>query len=164
MNYIKKFFTYEEVKENTWISGLIFFQDEGKMVLDRGFVIIGDIRSYPFYCQFKNFTMINGDFYYLYPNCMKKINPEKVFLHLRFGKSPFPIEKNNLTYWHLFFTNPNNKIYKSIELKKEKIKLFEFLETGFECESINNPLFLKKQSYDKNSILFSGLKMCDFIY
>lgn len=161
MNYIKKFFSQDDKEEYSWVSCLIFFQDEGKNVLDRAFIIIGDVENYPYYCQFKNFNIINGDLYYLYPNCMKKINHEKVFLHVRFGKSPFPIEKNNLTYWHLFFTNPNNRIYKSIELKKEKIKLFEFPETKSRKDFSENPLFMKKNVYDKNSILFSGLKIID---
>jgi len=161
MNYLKKFFSSEEKEEYSWVSGLIFFQDEGKMVLDKGFIITGDVEKYPYYCQFKNFNIINGDVYYLYYNCMKKINYEKVFLHLKIGKSPFPVEKNNLTYWHLFFNSPNNRIYKSIELKKEKIKLFEFPEENSKKDLFDNPLFIKKQVYDKNSVLFSGLKMTD---
>ena len=163
MNYIKKFFSTDEKEEYSWISGLILFQDEKKMILDRGFIITGDLENYPYYCQFKNFNIINGELYYLYPNCMKKINPEKVFLHLRIGKSPFPIEKDNLTYWHLFFTSPNNRVYKSIDIIKEKIKLHEFPEKKTKKDLFENPLFIKKQVYENGSVLFSNLKIFDIL-
>jgi len=163
MNYLKSFFKSEEKKEEyNWISGLILFSDEDKMKVDRGFIITGDISNYPFYCQFKNFTTVNGDLYYIYPNCMKKINPDKIYLHLRIGTSPYPVESENKKYWHLFFTSPQNKIYKSIELEDYKIKIHDFPNIGkINIENIKNPLFLKRQIYDKNSILFSSLKIYD---
>lgn len=161
MNYIKKFFTSEEKPEYSWVAGLILFQDDGKMVLDRGFVVTGDADNYPFYCQFKNFNIINGELYYLYHNCMKKVNPEKVYLHLKYCKSPHPAEKKNLTFWYLFFNSPSNRIFKSIELKQEKIKLIEFPEAKSKKDIFYNPLFLKKQVYDNNCVLFSSIKMFD---
>ena len=87
---------------------------------------------------------------------MKKINPDKVYLHVRVGSSPFPIERENLTYWHLFFTSPN--IYKNLKLTKDKIRLLEFNDKNKNI-ILEHPFFLKKQKYNNESVLFSGLKM-----
>tara|TARA_R110001599_G_scaffold91574_1_gene240564 strand:- start:2953 stop:3456 length:504 start_codon:yes stop_codon:yes gene_type:complete len=160
---IKKYFAAEKKDEYRWISGLILFLDGKEMIVDRGFIITGDVNYYSFYCQFKNFTHINGELYYMYPTCMKKINPEKVHLHLRYGTSPYPVEKENLAYWNLFFTAPNNKIYTNIKLDPAKIKVFDFekVETKFNIQDVNVPLFETRQAYNTNSVLFTSLKIKD---
>lgn len=159
MNYLKSFFKTEEQNENYWISGLILFKYENRLILDRGFIVVGNLNNYSFYCQFKNFTIINGELYY---NCIKKIKFENVFLHLKIGETPYNVETNNKTYWNLFFNSPSNKLFKSIILEDSKIKVFNFDKTKkININDVNNPLFLKKQVYDKNCVLFTGIKMFD---
>ena len=160
MNYLKSFFNENKKEEYTWISCLILFSDNKKLILDKGFVITGEIADYPFYCQFNNFTIINGELHYIYPEGFKKIDPKKVYLHLRFGNSPYEIIVDNLMYWNLYFTNPNNKIFKSFDLDVSKIKIIqnEKNET-LNIKDIKHPFFCNKQIYDNNSVLFSHIKL-----
>ena len=162
LKYIKSFIYEKNKEEHMWISGLIMFVDDNKMILDRGF-ITENISDYSFYCQFNNFTLINGELHYMFPDSFKKIDSNKVYLHLRIGKSPFEIPIENPTYWNLFFTNPNNKIYKNIELVKNKIKIQglqnpqQSNNKEIKIQDLRNPLFLNKQIYDESSVLFSFL-------
>ena len=41
MNYLKSFFNENKKEEYTWISCLILFSDNKKLILDKGFVITG---------------------------------------------------------------------------------------------------------------------------
>ena len=88
LKYIKSFaFTPEP--EYCWIGGVICFVDDGKMVFDRGFVIVGKVSPdfYSYYCNFRNFTVVNGELHYHYPDKLKRIDPKKVYLHIRIGKN-----------------------------------------------------------------------------
>lgn len=159
LNYLKSFIYENKKEENVWISGLIMFSDNQKLILDKGFVITGEISNYSFYCQFNNFTVINGELHYIYPNGLKKIDPKKVYLHLRIGKSPFEITVDNLMYWNLYFTSPNNKIFKAIDLDVNKIKIIQSEKNEIlSTKNIKHPFFNNKQVYDDNSVLFSYYK------
>jgi len=162
--YVKNWVYEEEKVGYNWIGGLIFFIDDGKMVLDRGFIITGDIDEYSFYANFRNFTLINNDLHYLYPDSIKKIT--KVYFHLKVGNSPYPISLNNPTYWNYFFSSPNNKIYNSLTLDEKKIKIInnsENFEKKCKIKSIMDihcPLFDKRQTYNSTCVLFSEVN-CD---
>ena len=167
IKYLKSFVVSEQT-DNVWISGLICFVDEGKMVLDRGFVILGNVNPdhYAFYTNFRNFIFVNGELHYMYGDKVKKINPKKVHLHIRIGHSPHEIHIENLTYWHLFFTSPNNKLFKNITLQKEKISLITdppISNKKLKIYDIQNPLFLDKQVYSENCVMFTGLDINKFI-
>jgi hypothetical protein len=170
IKYLKSFI-YENKKENyTWISGLIIFKDNNKFVLDKGFIITNDISNYSFYCQFNNFTIINGELHYAYPEGFKKINPKDVYLHIRIGNSPFSPTLDNLSYWNLYFTSPNNKVYKSIQINPNKIKIIggnhqndkndrndKNDKNKLDIKDVKNPFFYSKEIYNDSSVLFSSL-------
>lgn len=171
LKYVKSLVYEDEKAEYKWIGGLIFFMDDGKMVLDRGFVITGDVDEYAFYTNFRNFTLINNDLHYMYPDSIKKIN--KIYLHLKYGTSPYPVPLNNPTYWNLFFSSPNNKIYKSMSLDEKRIKIMEnntenatyntTHNAKSKIKSVNDiicPLFDKRQIYNPTCVLFSEVN-CD---
>ena len=175
MNILKyvKSFVYESEDENVgykWLSGLIFFIDEGKFVFDRGFIITGkgvSIDEYAFYANFRNFTLINDDLHYLYGDCIKKIVPNKVYMHIKLGSSAYSVPLDNLTYWNLFFSSPNNKIFNSLTIVPEKIKIVELGDNitvnGNKRGKIKNiedivcPLFNKRQVYNSTCVLFSDV-------
>ena len=170
MKYVKSFVYEKEISYN-WMSGLLCFVDDGKMVLDSGFIITGDVSldHYGFYMNYRNFTMINSDLHYMYPDGIKRINSEKVYLHLRFGNSPSPIQTTHLNHWHLYVTSPNNKFFKSIDFNEKRIKCFQ--EGGNSAGSVSvkiagdkskifsikNPMFHDKQVYNDHSVMFSSL-------
>jgi len=174
-----KSFLYEEKNENIWTSILILFVDEGKVKLDEGF-ILNDVFSsnyYSFFCNFKNFTVINNELYYKYSDCIKKIDPKKVYLHIYIGKSKNSLSTNKIDSWNLYFSSLNNKLYKEIkeELTLEKIniikrrinekdkigKIEKKIKTP-KITEIENPLFLEKQNYNENSVFFSNINI-DFL-
>ena len=143
LKYLKSFIYENKSLEYTWISGLILFSDDDKLVLDKGFIITGEITNYPFYCQFNNFTMINGELHYAYPQGFKKIDAKKVYLHLRIGKSPFEIPLDNISYWNLYFTSPKNNLCKIVD--KNKIKVIKFDKTeNLNIKDIKHPFFYNK--------------------
>lgn len=159
----------EEKKDHTWISGVLFFRDEGKAVIDRAFIITENIKNYVFYCDLRNFTIINGDLFYLYPTHMKKISFDHVYLHLKIGKSPYPLPLDNPSYWYHFFNSPNNKVFQSLTLNKDMIRIIQEdyqkdSQNKIDISDIDHPFFLKRQAYDKNSVLFTGLKTCFFSF
>lgn len=160
IKYLKSFI-YENKKENyTWISGLIIFKDDKKFVLDKGFIITNDISNYSFYCQFNNFVIINSELHYSYPEGFKKINPKDVYLHIRIGNSPFSPTLDNLSYWNLYFTSPNNKVYKSIQINPNKIKIINEIDKNkLDIKDVKNPFFFNKEIYNDNSVLFSFLNI-----
>jgi len=158
IKYLKSFMYENKKQEHTWISGLILFSDDEKIILDKGFIITEEISNYPFYCQFNNFTVINGELHYAYPEGFKKIDSKKVYLHLRICNSPFEPAIDNLSYWNLYFTSPNNKIYKSFEINPNKIKIIYGCKTeNLNIRQVKNPFFYKKEIYNDNSVLFSSL-------
>ena len=169
MNLIRyvKSFVYESVEEemHNWLSCIVCFVDEGKMVFDSGLVVVGNCSPdyYAHFLHFKNFILINGDLHYKYPDKIKKINPDKVYLHIRVGSTKFEVPTDNLAYWHLYFTSPSNKLYKSLDkIKEERIKLVDMREKDerkVRIEDISNPLFNKYQKYNEHSIMFSGIKV-----
>ena len=156
LKYLKSLVYENKPVEYNWVSGLIIFSDENKLVLDKGFIILGEVTNYSFYCQFNNFTMINGELHYAYAEGFKKIDARKVYLHLRFGKSPFEISLNNLSYWNLYFTNPKNKLYSCIDKNKIKIIKSDKTET-LNIKDVKHPFFYNKQIYNNTSVLFSSL-------
>jgi hypothetical protein len=163
LKYVKSLVYEEEIVGYKWVSGLICFVDDGKMVLDRGFIITGNISPdyFAFYANFRNFTLINDDLHYMYPDSIKKINPDKVYLHVKFGSSPYSIPLTNPTYWNLYFNTPNNKLYKSLTITPERIKIIENTnDINYKIKKVSEitcPLFDKRQVYNETSILFSGI-------
>lgn len=113
-----------------WISALIVFSDGGEIVLDKGYLFLGDLPIYylGYYCNFTNFSVIEGKLYYFYKNgVVKQIDPAKVHLHIKFGQSPFEISLENINYWNLFFSSVKNKIYISIsnDLNEKNITMID---------------------------------------
>jgi hypothetical protein len=164
-----KSFVYEEKKDkNFWTSVLILFVVDGKMFIDYCFIIDGNFPEniYSFFCNFNNFIIINQKLHYKFPEYIKEIDPKQVHLHLRLGNSPFSLPKDKLNYWNLHFTSLKNRLYKEIEneLKTKKIEIIvpnESLKRNKIPNILNvfNPLFLKKQIYDDNSVMFSDLNI-----
>ena len=123
---------------------LILFKDENKWVLDKGYVFLGDIPadSLGYYCNFTNFSVMNDKLYYFYKTQIesgnvyktgvaKQIDPKNVRIHIKFGKAPFEITKENIKYWNLFFSSINNTIYKSIrnDLNEDKIHMLNLFHS-----------------------------------
>ncbi len=165
MKYVKSL-VYEKETVYNWTAGLLCFVDDGKMVLDSGFIITGQtsLDYYGFFMNYRNFTLINGDLHYIYPDHMKRINSEKVYFHLRFGHSPTPIDISHLTHWHLYATSPNNKFFRSIEFDEKRIKTFHEGGVGEPLSGeksklplIKNPMFHDKHIYNSHSVMFSSL-------
>ena len=166
-SYLKSFFITKEINYK-WISALLLFTDEKSLILDKGIVIIGN--SSPnilcYYLNFSNFTVINEKLYYLCKNKkLLKIDPKKVYLHVKIGNSPHPISKQNVNYWNIYFSSPQNKIYNTIS-SKLNLQNISFINTK-ENSNINNllelnyPTFSSKQIYGNNmdQIIFSDLNI-----
>ena len=151
-----------------WTSILILFKDEENWVLDKGYVFLGDIPvdSLGYYCNFTNFSIVDGELYYFYKNTgkAKQIDPKKVYVHVKFGQVPFEITKENIKYWNLFFSSFKNPIYKSIKhsLTEDNINmlnLFHSPKKRLRAENVKHPLFAQKEIYGEklDHVMFSGL-------
>lgn len=161
IKYVKSF-VYENVPTYNWMSVLLCFVDDDKVIMDRGLIILGDVPAdfYAHYLHYKNFTILNGELHYMYPDRIKKINPEKVYLHIRVGVSPSPIQVSHLHHWHLYVTSPNNVFFKSIAFNVDRVKVFNegFKEGGkIKVKDIKNPLFFSKNMYNDSCVMFSGI-------
>ena len=170
INYAKSFFSNPEIRYS-WVSVLIIFTDNGNLVLDKGYVFLGDlpIHYLGYCCNFTNFSIISGNLYYLYQNGVaKQIDPAKVYLHVKISQVPFEITRENLNYWNLFFSSINNKMYKAISpyLDDNHIKMIDFTgkfshKKRLKSSNIFHPLFSEKQTYGINmdQTLFSKLNI-----
>ena len=165
IKYVKSF-VYENVPVYNWMSVLLCFVDDDKVVMDRGLIIIGDVPAdyYSHYLHYKNFTIVNGELHYMYPDRIKKINPEKVYLHIRVGSSPSPVQVSHLHHWHLYTTSPNNRFFKSIDFNVERVKVFnEGIKAdgfrGVKISDVRNPLFYGRNTYNENCVMFSGINI-----
>ena len=158
MNWImRSLFGSERDEGFEWTSCLLLFYDRKKLVLDSGFVILGDLppHFFSYYCNFSNFIVRDNTLYYLYKDGItKKIDPSKVHLHIKKGETIFDIDLKNCNYWNLFFSSPTNKIYKSISssLTLEKIRLIDVrgkykIKKAEKISKIEHPLFERKQIY-----------------
>lgn len=174
-DYIKSFFVSSKPADNTsnkWLSGLIIFKDDGKLVVDTGFIIIGDpmINEMGFFCNFRNFILINGELHYAYPQHIKKIDPNSVFLHVKISKHSTVIPKINPVYFNFYFSSPRDKIYEKLiesgSLKAEKIKIIDRSSRVIGKKSLIEkidllqcPIFSNKDMYSEDSAIFSGLNL-----
>ena len=156
---------YESTPVYNWMSVLLCFVDDDKVVMDKGLIILGDVPAdfYAHYLHYKNFTIVNGELHYMYPDRIKKINPDKVYLHVRVGTSPSVVQVSHLNHWHLYTTSPNNRFFKSIEFNVGRVKVFnEGFREGVakvKLGEVKNPLFLTRQSYNENCVMFSGINI-----
>ena len=165
IKYVKSF-VYETTPTYNWMAVLLCFVDDGKVVMDKGVIILGDVPAdfYAHYMHYKNFTIVNGELHYMYPDRIKKINPEKVYLHVRIGTSPSAVQVSHLHHWHLYTTSPNNRFFKSIEFDVGRVKVFNegFKAEGFrgvKLSDVKNPLFLTRSVYNENCVMFSGINV-----
>ncbi len=156
-----KYFVYPEVEENVWLSVIVFFYDEGKTVVDESFIFNGNVNPnlYSFYTNFKNFILINEELHYRYPDYIKKIEPENVYLYVHIGRSGFSIPNDKLDYWGLFFSSFSDPLYKKLNLKNTRLVFPMKTNKKMKIEDIYNPLFSVREVYDKNSILFSFINL-----
>ena len=152
-----------------WVSILIIFKDGGNLVLDKGYVFLGDIPNdyLGYYCNLTNFCIIDSNLYYFYKTgVLKQIDPKSVLIHVKFGQAPFEISKENIKYWNLFFSSMKNPIYKSIKnyLNEDKIhmlNLFHSTKKRLKSSNSKHPLFSKKQIYGEkmDQVIFSELNL-----
>lgn len=150
-----------------WVSVLIIFSDENQTILDKGFIFPGEIprHYFAYFCNFSNFTVIEQKLYYFYSNGIaKQIDPNKVFLHIKFGNAPYNVfDKTDM--WNLFFSSSNSKIYGSIkDSLKDKVKLLNVenvTSNRLKVDNINHPLFKTKQIYgtSMDQVILSGLNI-----
>ena len=172
--YLKSFVANEENKVlYPWTSILILFSDNGKLNVDKGYVIKGilETHEYGYYCQFNNFFYINGKLLYAYPDKLKEIDPEKVYLHILTGLTPFPVPNEHLDSHHLYFPSANNKVYKLLgnKIDKDKIRLFVVKDESYmsssgsrskrreesQAQNLIHPLFSRKEIYHPDAVVFS---------
>ena len=165
IKYIKSFFISEE-QSYSWLGCLIIFTDNKKLILDKGFILTGDFSKIPYYCNFSNFSKRDGKLYYNYPNGIRReIDPEKVHLHIKIGKINKPVDQFPLNSWSLFFSSPNNKIYKSITHFMDEDHLARYSvkksKKNVRIKDIDFPYFLRKQFYgfEMDQAVFSKLDL-----
>jgi hypothetical protein len=172
IKYVRSFIGETQPIYN-WTSVLLCFVDGDKVVMDKGLIILGDVSAdfYAHYIHYKNFTILNDELHYMYPDRLKKINPEKVYLHVRVGSSPSVVQVSHLHHWHLYTTSPNNRFFKSIEFNVERVTIVnEGVKDGVvgnvgnggkkvKVEDIKNPLFFGKQAYNDSCVMFSGINI-----
>lgn len=170
-SYVKSFWGDTSVPENLrWVSVLILFSDGERMVLDKGYVFVGDvpISGIGNYINFTNFNIIGGHIFYMSKNgTTKYLDPDKIHLHFKFGHSPFTWSEDDRAYWNLFFSSTESKIYKSIEnyLDKEHITMIKLSplpsKKRLTAENLNHPLFSSKQIYGVNmdQVILSGINL-----
>ena len=159
MNYAKSFLTTSNSQTPhiyRWVSILILFVDDGRTVLHKGYIFLGDISvSQLSYINFANFNVIGNDTFYMNKNgTTKYIDSTKIYLHVKFGHGPFAVAEENINYWNVYFSSPTNKIYKSIsnDLNKERVKLINMTnhipsKKRLTATNISHPLFSYKQIY-----------------
>ena len=171
-NYAKSFWNTTEVSQTyRWVSVLILFNDGNKIVLDKGYVFLGDIPLNHIcnYINFTNFNLIGGHIFYMSKNgTTKYIDPNKIHLHFKFGQSPFSWSEDNRAHWNLFFSSIDSKIYKSIEsdLDKEHITMIKLTESvsskkRLTPSNLTHPLFSSKQIYGitMDQVILSGVNL-----
>ena len=161
MNWITKYFT---TPPQRWTSVLIMFYDEEQLVVDKGYVFLGKVpRDYlGYYCNMSNFSIIDNRLFYCYSNGMvKRIDPEKVFIHLKFGKGPM-----EPYHWSTFFSSSRNELIQLTKsyINAEVIKVFDTQKNSSKSLKPSNaehPLFLKKQIYgnEYDQVVLSNLKI-----
>lgn len=173
LNYAKSFITSASNSElplnYRWVSVLILFVDNGKTVLDKGYIFLGDISiNSLFHIQFTNFNIIENNILYMYKNGSSKyIESKKIYLHFKFGQSSFPISEQNINYWNNFFSSPTNKIYNSIsnDLNIKHIKLVNSPHISSKKRltpaNISHPLFFSKRIYGilMDQVILSDVKI-----
>lgn len=168
MEYLKSFWNTEP-KLYHWISVLILFNQDNKITLDKGYVFLGNmpIHSIGNYINFTNFNIIDGALYYMHNNgTTKSVDPTKVYLHFKFGSTPFQFSSENKDYWNLFFSSLDNKIYNSIvsDLTSKRIRMMK-LKDGISHKkslspaNVSHPLFSSKQVYglQMDQVILSGI-------
>jgi hypothetical protein len=161
MNWLTQYF-FGDSYQPRWISILILFYDEGELHLDKGYVVSGKMSkdSLGYYCNLSNFTVIDQRLFYFYKNgIIKRIDPSKVMIHLKFGKGIV-----NPKDWSAFFSSPKNEFLKFIEkdLSSDKIKVVEIVRNVSNSLKVSNcehPLFKKKQIYghEMDQVILSDL-------
>lgn len=139
--YAKSFIVSEPVK-TYWTSGFIFFTVNKQVILDKAFIIIGNIPvgHYSYYCNFSNWQVVDDKLYHITSNGRILVDPSKVHLHLKYNFTTDitfdfmddVINNTNHINWNLFVSHPNSKIFKSVRdqlLNLQKLKVIDLRDS-----------------------------------
>jgi hypothetical protein len=113
------------------------------------------INDIGYYINFTNFNLVGGHIFYMCKNgTTKYLDPKKIHLHFKFGQTPFQLSEENRSYWNIFFSSTDSKIYKSIksDLDIEHITMVNFpnyvpSKKRLTASNVSHPLFTSKQIY-----------------
>ena len=170
MDWLSQYF-FGSSSDLKWISVLIMFYDDGHLQLDKGYVIQGKISkdSLGYYCNLSNFTVLDNRLFYCYKNGkIKRIDPTKVLIHLKFGQGivePY--------HWSAFFSSPRNEMLLAIEEELSKpfqnyqnskiktIKMDKNPSKSLKVSNCEHPMFKKKQIYGQqmDQVILSDLNV-----
>ena len=163
MNWIGQYF-FGKPHQPRWTSILIMFYDEDQLVLDKGYVFLGKApKDYlGYYCNLSNFTVIDKRLFYFYKDGrVKRIDPEKVLIHMKFGKGNF-----EAYHWSTFFSSYRNDMINIVkgDINPDKIKIIDTernTSKHLKASNAEHPLFKKKQIYGQqmDQVILSGLNI-----
>ncbi len=180
--YLKSFVITPEIPRLSYSSYILFFKaPDGKLVVDKAYIFLGNIPDYfaNQYLTLINWSVMDGNLIYggeIYDSVEKKfktfieIDSIEVYLHIKVGtirKLPKDIQPDI----NLFFSNPDSKLAKSLDLN-DKVKIVDMSDvfgrldlTSIKdrVENTDDPRFYtyKHQIYgkDMDQVMFCGLNL-----
>ena len=189
----------ETNRKCVWTSGMLFFEHNKRVYLDKAVILIGDIppHFYNYFLNFSNWEIFEKssvedyqnqrknrkEFYYMIDGDKVRVDPDKVYLHLKHTWANIDVDfYSNPSYWNFFVSHPNDKIFKHVaDQIKDRVKVVDCSSSSFSSslnssfnkgyfsgskkytiKALQNPMFLKSHYYGSGNdvmdqALFTGL-------
>lgn len=148
----------------TWISFMLFFKSNDKLVLDKAYIFLGKVpfNYYTHFINFSNWNIIDNQLYYINDEDKKyNVNPENVYLYYRIGSSNYKKDDiiNNKLYWYNWVSSPSNNLYRKLikDINPDDIILIDLNDKRFRQNIIKSVKNVKSPIF--KSIRYYGSKL-----